>query len=407
MYSLNRSQVTVKTGLAFYLAAFALLILGLFQGANSSAKAGDNGGPTPPALTTVQFGAKRFKVAESAESATITVTRTGVTTGTTTVDYAVGLDDDDTDTASQRSDFTLTAGTLTFGPSDVLKTFVVLVNRVSTPTIGEKEAKIVLSNVQGTSAALGQPNRVSLEIDDEAEHEHPLDNHRNYVRQQYHDFLNRVPDQGGLDFWTSKLDDCLNETACLEREHREVSAAFYMSAEFQDTGFFVYKLEQVSFNRRPEYLSFIPEVQAISRAAIANGASASRREFAADFSQRAEFKAAYDNLSNAEYIDTLYRNAEVTPDRPVRDRQVDDLNNNRRQRGDVLQDVAEHPVLSSREYNGAFVLMQYFGYLRRNPDEAGYQFWLGKLNDGTRDNYPAMVDAFVKALEYRDRFGAQ
>ena len=72
----------------------------------------------------------------------------------------------------------------------------------------------------------------------------------------------------------------------------------------------------------------------------------------------------------------------------------------------MLQDVAEHPELHSREYNGAFVLMQYFGYLRRDPDEAGYQFLVGKLDGGTQD-YPSMVNAFVKALEYRDRFTAR
>ena len=155
------------------------------------------------------------------------------------------------------------------------------------------------------------------------------------------------------------------------------------------------------------YLSFIPEVQAISRDAITNGVAMSRHQFADDFTKRDDFRAAYDNLSNDDYVDTLYRNAGVNPDRPTRDRQVDDLNNNRRKRGDVLQDVAEHPELHSREYNGAFVLMQYFGYLRRDPDEAGYQFWVGKLNLGTHDNYPSMVNAFVKALEYRDRFGAQ
>jgi hypothetical protein len=266
---------------------------------------------------------------------------------------------------------------------------------------------MVLLNVKGTGAALGKPNRVSLEIEDEieTEHENPLDDNSNYVRQQYHDFLNRRPDDGGLHFWTSKLDDCKNDVPCLEQERREVSAAFYMSHEFQDTGYFVYKLEKVSYNQRPQYASFIPEVQEISRNAIANGVSVSRHQFADDFSKRDDFKALYDLMSNDDYVDTLYRNAGVSPDRQVRDRQVDDLNNNRRKRGDVLHEVAEHQELNSREYNPAFVLMQYFGYLRRDPDENGYQFWVRTLNKGTRDNYPGMVNAFVKALEYRDRFG--
>jgi hypothetical protein len=383
----------------------ALLAAGLLLGAYSVSKAQIRLGAT----TTVEFGQSRFRVMESAESVTVIVTRSGVTTGTTTVHYAVGLDDDGLDTARQRSDFNLTAGNLTFTPGEIVKTFIVLINRVNTPGMLEKEAKIVLSNVQGSGAVLGKQNPVSLEISDEVEMEHqnPLDDHVNYVRQQYHDFLNRQPDDGGLNFWSGRLNGCSNDTACLEREHREVSAAFYMSNEFQDTGYFVYKLVKVSLNQRPQYLLFIPEVQEISRNAIDNGVVTSRHQFADDFTKRDDFKAAYDKLSNDDYVDALYRNAVVTPDRPTRDAQVDDLNNNRRRRGEVLQDVAEHPEFHSREYNGAFVLMQYFGYLRRDPDEAGYQFWVGKLNGGTHDNYPSMVDAFVKALEYRDRFTAR
>ena len=304
----NTKAIANKVERRLTLALAALMTAGIFFGANSIAKAGETPDKTPPAPTTVQFGEKRFKVTESAESATITVTRTGVLTETTTVDYAVGLDDDGTDTARQNSDFTLTAGTLTFAPSDTLKTFVVLINRVNTPGMVEKEAKVVLSNVQGLGAALGQPNRVTLEIDDEVEveHENPLDDNRNYVRQQYHDFLNRKPDDSGLQFWTGKLDDCANDVPCLEHEHREVSAAFYMSREFQDTGLFVFKLQKVSFNQRPQYLSFIPQVQEIGGNAIANGVATSRHQFADEFTKRGDFKAAFDNLSNDDYVDTLY-----------------------------------------------------------------------------------------------------
>ena len=239
MNTIENSNTNVKTtGKGLMPSLLAILAVVVLAGANGIVRASDTSGGTPAAPTTVQFGDSRFKVTESAESATITVTRTGVTTGTTTVQYAVGLDDDGTDTARQRSDFILTAGTLTFAPGDTVKTFVVLINRVNTPGMVEEEAKVVLTNVQGTGAALGQPNRVTLEIDDEVEveHENPLDDHRNYVRQQYHDFLNRVPDDGGLNFWTTKLDDCNNDTVCLELNIVEVSAAFYMSTEFQDTG---------------------------------------------------------------------------------------------------------------------------------------------------------------------------
>ena len=64
-------------------------------------------------------------------------------------------------------------------------------------------------------------------------------------------------------------------------------------------------------------------------------------------------------------------------------------------------------VFQQREFNRAFVLMEYFGYLRRNPDEPGFLFWLNKLNAFNGDFRRAeMVKAFISSIEYRGRFGA-
>jgi uncharacterized protein DUF4214 len=58
------------------------------------------------------------------------------------------------------------------------------------------------------------------------------------------------------------------------------------------------------------------------------------------------------------------------------------------------------------ESNRAFVLLQYFGYMKRDPDEAGYAFWLGKLNQFNGNFVSAeMVLAFISSPEYRARFG--
>ena len=76
-------------------------------------------------------------------------------------------------------------------------------------------------------------------------------------------------------------------------------------------------------------------------------------------------------------------------------------------RATVLRKVAEQEELKLREFNAAFVLMEYFGYLRRDPDTAGFNFWLNKLNAFNGDFLQAeMVKAFIESLEYRQRFGA-
>jgi hypothetical protein len=75
-------------------------------------------------------------------------------------------------------------------------------------------------------------------------------------------------------------------------------------------------------------------------------------------------------------------------------------------RAQVLRQVAEFQFLQTRELNGAFVTMQYFGYLRRDPDLSGFNFWLGKLNSfGGNFANAEMVKAFLSSSEYRQRFG--
>jgi hypothetical protein len=89
-----------------------------------------------------------------------------------------------------------------------------------------------------------------------------------------------------------------------------------------------------------------------------------------------------------------------------RNQLVAGLNGSTLTRAQVLRMVAESEELNIREFNGAFVTMEYFGYLRRDPDTAGFNFWLNKLNafNGNFQN-AEMVKAFISSSEYRQRFG--
>ena len=76
-------------------------------------------------------------------------------------------------------------------------------------------------------------------------------------------------------------------------------------------------------------------------------------------------------------------------------------------RARVLRTVAEQEEFALIEFNQAFVLMEYFGYLRRDPDTAGFNFWLNKLNSFNGDFVKSdMVKAFISSSEFRQRFGA-
>ena len=69
-----------------------------------------------------------------------------------------------------------------------------------------------------------------------------------------------------------------------------------------------------------------------------------------------------------------------------------------------MRAIADNAVFKQSQYNQAFVLTEYFGYLRRDPDPGGYTFWLNVLNVGDPGNYRGMVCSFVTSTEYQRRF---
>ena len=119
-------------------------------------------------------------------------------------------------------------------------------------------------------------------------------------------------------------------------------------------------------------------------------------------------------MAPAEFVDALNANAGGSLSQDERDALVAELtaNNNGGGRASVLRKVADDADLKAAHFNRAFVLMQYFGYLRRDPNAApdtnfdGYNFWLSKLNEFGGNYIDAeMVKAFISSDEYRRRFG--
>ena len=110
--------------------------------------------------------------------------------------------------------------------------------------------------------------------------------------------------------------------------------------------------------------------------------------------------------TNAQFVNKLFDTAGLVPFTAERQQEIDAMNNNGRTRAQVLLDVIEIPAFKTGEYNGAFVLMQYFGYLRRDPDQGGYDFWLDVLNNRVPGNFRSMVCAFLTSAEYQRRFGS-
>lgn len=240
----------------------------------------------------------------------------------------------------------------------------------------------------------------------------PLDATEYFVRQQYLDFLGREPDESGLNFWSGQIASCGNDTACVERKRINVSAAYFLSIEFQKTGGVVDGLYRASYERRPLYAEFLSDTANIARDVVVGRIgweqqlAANKRAFIEAWVQRPAFAGMYGSVSNARYVDDLISHTRVTFSQSERGALLTGLENGTLTRAAILQGIVDDERFVRARFNEAFVTMQYFGYLRRDPDESGYRFWLAKLRQFNGDFEQAeMVKAFLLSGEYRTRFG--
>ncbi len=240
--------------------------------------------------------------------------------------------------------------------------------------------------------------------------ENPLDVSEYFVRQHYLDFLGREPDESGFNFWSDQILECADDASCIERRRINVSAAYFLSIEFQETGGLVDGLYRASYGRRPLYAEFMPDTATVAQNVIvgtgdwARQLEANKQAFVDAWVQRPAFRAAYDGLTNESYVDTIISQTGGSFNGD-RDALVGGLTSGSLTRAAVLRQVAEDQGFVSAKRNATFVMMEYFGYLRRDPDESGYQFWLNKLNQfGGNFEQAEMVKAFIVSGEYRGRF---
>lgn len=380
--------------------------------------------PPPSAVgaTTVQFSARDYNVAEDS-TGLLTVTRTGDLSGTSTVDFMTV-----NGSASNRRDYAFRSGTLRFGPGESTKSFTVLIT--DDVFIEDNETlTVTLSNPSG--AVLGSLNTAAVTIVDNdavASFPNPIDDARFFVKQHYRDFLNREPDTPGWDFWTSQITGCGNNTQCLSSKRDSVSAAFFLSPEFQVSGNFINRMYKGSLGRFPTYAEFQRDMQQVTLGIVVDNKlsplviETNRATFAAQFVLRAEFRTLYDSLSNQQYVDKLFATTGIVPTPAERTALINGLGpGGGETRASVLRKIVDGTRVASdgslefttrygrafydKEFDPSFVLMEYFGYLRRDPDEAGFQFWLAKLRQFGNWVDAEMVRAFVTSPEYRSRFG--
>jgi hypothetical protein len=539
--------------------------------------------PTPtPGPNFVAFSSSNYNVDEFGGHADVTVVRSGDASGTASVDYTTFDETLGVGHATQASDYEIALGTLTFAPGEVSKTFPVLI--VDDKLVeGNETIGLTLSNPAGTGVSLGTPTSAEVTIldnDSVGSTTNPADDPRFFARQHYLDFLNREPDTSGWDFWTGVITQCGTDAACTEVHRINVSAAFFLSKEFQNTGYLAYVTHRSAFGATATgspapvlYNTFMHDVQELGKGYVdlQQGADqvleTNKVAYFNDFVTRPAFLAKYPaNLTNQQFVDNLLATANLSPDDYIvnmtngqagtstttaagarrdtsfgtahfvwnsgqtaltmtgtvnnidftgtqsvdandnlsganvhagssvgpgvtgpivfgfngtpqndtnpsdavltafasgiggtfiskwdapegngttlaaqlanlrgghayinfstfqfpngeirgdmpslvsfRDSLVTGLSGGSLTRAGVVRAVAENTFIQNREFNAGFVTMQYFGYLRRDPDAPGFNFWLTKLNSfGGNFVQAEMVKAFISSTEYRQRFG--
>ncbi|HCX32071.1 MAG TPA: hypothetical protein DHU55_20230 [Blastocatellia bacterium] len=404
---------------------------------------------TSASASPVQFGATQIGVGEGEGSVSLIVTRSGNTSGTADVSYATmdsatatNCNDVNTGVASSRCDYQTTGGTLHFTSGETSKS-------ISIPIVDDSYAEgssesfiVALNNATGSGVLLSSPSTVIVTINDNdsVNGANPIEQTSFFVRQHYLDFLNREPDANGFAFWNNQITSCVADQACIDVKRINVSAAFFLSIEFQETGYLVERLYKSSYgdaigtsNFGPTHQlpvpvirlnEFLPDTQQIGQGVVVGESGweqvleNNKQAFIAEFVQRSRFTTAYPTtMTPAQFVDALFTNTGVTPSASERTSVINEFGGastsaDTSARARALRRVAENSSFAQQEINRAFVLMQYFGYLRRNPndtpdsDYSGYDFWLGKLNQfGGNFVNAEMVKAFIVSGEYRQRFG--
>src|SRR5688572_17536603 len=262
-----------------------------------------------------------------------------------------------------------------------------------------------------------------------------------FVQQQYLDFLLRFPDQSGFNFWRGEIDNCQPKPGCTDGSRTNTSGAFFLSIEFTETGTLAVRTFKAAFGDDPNGTSTLGGAHALpvprikrseflaDQRQLSNGVivgpntgwqdvlEANKVAYFNGFVTRSAFTSLYPTSQTpTEFVNALFEKTGITPSTGDRDAAIaefgtatDTANNAARAR--ALRKVAENATFAAAEKNRVFVLMQYFGYLRRDPnsgpdtDHTGWEFWLQKLNSFNGNFHQAeMVRSFLVATEYIDRF---
>ena len=387
--------------------------------------------------TTIEFSAANYSAGESAGVVNLAITRQGDPVGEV---LATVVTSDGT--AKEGRDYEASEELLTFAKGETTKNFQVLIIDNGYADSTPRTINIKINNVRGAYLGVNSSAVLTITNNDSAAGSNPVDDAHAFVQFNYYDFLRLYPDTSGWDFWTNEIKNCGSDHVCVDIKRVNVSGAFFLSIEFQQTGYLVERFYKAAYgdatgnstvggpHQLPvpslRFKDFIRDLALIGRGVVVlqpgweQLLGSNKQLYTEAFVSSARFVSQYESTQPPDkFVDQLNQNAGKVLSSSERTAAINRFggaqnSSNLTARGQVLRQIAEDPDLVAAEKNRAFVLVQYFGYLRRNPDDppeanrdhSGYDFWLTKLNDFKGDYVSAqMVKAFITSAEYRQRFG--
>jgi hypothetical protein len=232
-----------------------------------------------------------------------------------------------------------------------------------------------------------------------------------FVQQHYIDFLVRFPDAGGFANWMTYLNGCNGDPNCLygvNGRRTIASGGFFGSQEFNQRGGFIFRLHRSTFGQAfaqlPKYVDVIAAMPQLA-GTTPQEVDQKKVTFSQNWVVRSDFLAIYPrSLTPTQFVDNVSATAGIVLGN--RAQVISDLTaggNTDSARATAIRAIVDSPELVNKELNAGFVYMQYVGYLRRDPEQQGYDNWLNYLNSHPGD-YNTMVWGFVDSSEFRNRF---
>jgi hypothetical protein len=172
----------------------------------------------------------------------------------------------------------------------------------------------------------------------------------------------------------------------------------------------VYRLHLALWGRTPRMNDFMADLREVGRGVLV-GVEGQEGKLEENLSALADAMAArHAGLNDEQYVERLMANAGRARDAAARSRLLEQLRGGRATRGSVLREAAADEDFARGARVRGLVLLHYFGYLRRNPDDPpdgdmrGFDYWLREVESAGGDT-SRLAHAFMSSLEFVDRGG--